>query len=117
VNPAALLTGSTRIHAKVIEEQCAYRTADPPFFVPNDKAQGSWTFAGRLNEDGTFKALDYKSLFSLGIGEGSAASWHLAREAGRAQRLSRYLSRKPARIRRRGQNRRRRSTRARQFSG
>jgi len=48
VNPAALLTGSTRIDAKVIEEQCAHRTADPPFVVPNDKAAGSWSLAGRL---------------------------------------------------------------------
>jgi len=43
-----LLTGSTRIDAKVIEEQCAHRTADPPFVVPNDKAAGSWSLAGRL---------------------------------------------------------------------
>lgn len=71
MNPAALLTGNRRVEAKVIEEQCAYKTADPPFFVPNDKANGSWTFAGRLNDDGTLQALDYQSVFSLGIGEGA----------------------------------------------
>ncbi|HUA36762.1 MAG TPA: hypothetical protein VMA09_24365 [Candidatus Binataceae bacterium] len=71
VNPAALLDDSTYVDAKVIDAQCAFRTADPPFLIPNDKSQTAWTFTGRLNEDGSFQALDYKSIFSLGIGEGA----------------------------------------------
>ncbi len=69
VNPTALLTGSSRVDAAVIEEQCMFHSADPLFFVPNEKAEGAWTFAGRMNKDGTFQALDYQSIFSLGIGE------------------------------------------------
>jgi hypothetical protein len=71
VNPAALLTGSSRVDATVIEEQCMFHSADPLFFVPNEKAEGAWTFAGRMNKDATFQALDYQSIFSLGIGEGA----------------------------------------------
>ncbi len=71
VNPASLLTNSSRIDAKVIEEQCRFHSADPLFFIPNAKSEGAWTFAGRMNEDGTFQALDYQSIFSLGIGEGA----------------------------------------------
>jgi hypothetical protein len=71
VSPASLLTGSSRVDARVIEEQCAFHSADPLFFIPNDKVEGAWTFAGRMNDDGTFQALDYQSIFSLGIGEGA----------------------------------------------
>jgi hypothetical protein len=71
VNPASLLTGSSRVDARVIEEQCAFHSADPLFFIPNEKSEGAWTFAGRMNDDGTFQALDYQSIFSLGIGEGA----------------------------------------------
>jgi hypothetical protein len=71
VTPAALLTGSSRVDAAVIEEQCEFHSADPLFFVPNEKSESAWTFAGRMNQDGTFQALDYQSIFSLGIGEGA----------------------------------------------
>jgi exonuclease VII small subunit len=74
MNPAALLE-SSRVEAKVIQEQCAMHTPDPVFFVFDDKLPG-WTFAGRLNPDGTFQVLDYKNALTFGLsGSEQVGTW------------------------------------------
>jgi hypothetical protein len=67
LGPAALLSGSNLVAGYLIEEQCAFDTADPPFLVPTVEAQKGWTFAGRLNQEQTLQALEYKSILTLGL--------------------------------------------------
>src|SRR5260370_19433380 len=49
--PAALIDGSTRVEADVIQDQCRFGTANPPYFVPTVDAQKNCSFTGRLNVD------------------------------------------------------------------
>jgi hypothetical protein len=74
MDPAALLDG-TPIEADVIQRQCAMKTPDPLFFIPSDKV-ANWTFAGRVNPDGTFQALDYKNILTFGLtGSEQVGTW------------------------------------------
>jgi len=66
-DPASLLSDSSRVEAGLIEEQCIFRRPDPPFLVPSLSAQKGWLFAGRLNQNSLFQALEYKSIFTLGL--------------------------------------------------
>ncbi len=65
VSPAALLTDSDRIRASIIQEQCMFQTPDPPFLVPS--LNQKWLFIGRLNQNQIIQALEYKSIFTLGL--------------------------------------------------
>jgi hypothetical protein len=65
VSPSALLADSSTVEKSLVQEQCLFHTADPPFLVPafNQK----WLFVGRINEGPTIQALEYRSLFTLGL--------------------------------------------------
>jgi hypothetical protein len=65
VSPSALLTDSPRIEASLMEEQCMFKTADPPFLVPSFNQK--WLFVGRMNQGSTIQALEYKSILTLGL--------------------------------------------------
>ena len=66
-DPAALLADSSRVEASLIEEQCLFHRPDPPFLVPTLTAHKGWLFAGRLDQNSLFQALEYKSIFTLGL--------------------------------------------------
>jgi hypothetical protein len=76
LSPASLLADSTLVEAYLIEEQCAFETADPPFMVPRFQDEKGWTFAGRLNQGQTMQALEYRSLLLLGLwGDQQLNAW------------------------------------------
>src|SRR5579875_272007 len=66
-DPASLLADSSRVEAELIEEKCTFHRPDPPFLVPSLSSQRGWLFAGRLNQNSLFQALEYKSIFTLGL--------------------------------------------------
>jgi hypothetical protein len=65
VSPSALLANSNTVEKSLVQEQCLFHSADPPFLVPafNQK----WLFVGRMNEGPTIQALEYRSLLTLGL--------------------------------------------------
>jgi hypothetical protein len=65
VSPSALLADSSTVEKSLVQEQCLFHSADPPFLVPafNQK----WLFVGRMNEGPTMQALEYRSLLTLGL--------------------------------------------------
>jgi hypothetical protein len=74
--PAALLAENSWLEGGVIGAQCYFKTADPLFFVPADD-QSTWRFAGRLNAENQFQALEYRNILTLGLGSGDVQlnSW------------------------------------------
>jgi hypothetical protein len=65
VSPSALLIDSRDVEKTLIQEQCIFHSADPPFLVPAFSQK--WMFVGRLNQGPTMEALEYKSLLTLGL--------------------------------------------------
>jgi hypothetical protein len=64
-SPSGLLADSSRIEASLIEEQCMFKTADPPFLVP--AFDQKWLFVGRMNQGPDIQALEYKTILTLGL--------------------------------------------------
>jgi hypothetical protein len=74
VSPSALLADSPRIEASVMQEQCMFKTADPPFLVPSFNQK--WLFVGRMNQGPTIQALEYKTILTLGLtGPQQLSAW------------------------------------------
>jgi hypothetical protein len=69
LSPASFLADNPWIEARVVHEQCYFKTPDPLFFVPNWNVP-KWTYAGRLNKEG-FQSLEYRSALTLGLTEGN----------------------------------------------
>jgi hypothetical protein len=65
ISPSALLADSSRIESSVMQEQCMFKTADPPFLVPSFNQK--WLFVGRMNQGPTIQALEYKTILTLGL--------------------------------------------------
>jgi hypothetical protein len=65
VSPSALLADSPQIETSLMREQCMFHTADPPFLVPSFNQK--WLFVGRMNQGPTMQALEYKTIFTLGL--------------------------------------------------
>lgn len=81
-SPAALLVASPSLDATIVDSQCRFRTADPPFLVPTTTANKWWTFNGRINEgkpDGSYtgdaQALEYRSWFGFGWPKQQLNTW------------------------------------------
>jgi hypothetical protein len=81
-SPAALLETSPSLDATIVDSQCRFRTADPPFLTPTTAANKWWTFNGRINEgkpDGSFlgdaQALEYRSWFGFGWPKQQLNTW------------------------------------------
>lgn len=81
-SPAALLDGNTSLDQTVVESQCEFRTADPPFLVPTTVANKNWTFNGRVNEGQSdhaigqdAQALEYRSWFGFGWPKQQLNTW------------------------------------------
>jgi hypothetical protein len=80
-SPAALLDGSTSLDATIVDSQCRFRTADPPFLVPTTIANKTWTFNGRVNSGQPDRvgrdaeALEYRSWFGLGTPKQQLNTW------------------------------------------
>ena len=69
MSPSALLAGSRDVEKALVQEQCMFHSANPPFLVP---ALGQkWLFIGRINQGPTLQALDYRSIFTLGLTSGA----------------------------------------------
>jgi hypothetical protein len=85
-SPAALLDGNSALDATIVNAQCRFRSADPPFLVPTTTANKSWTFTGRINEAakgdndylGDAQALEYRSWFGFGWPKQQLNSWPLS---------------------------------------
>jgi hypothetical protein len=65
VSPAALLADSGNVERSLIQEQCMFHSADPPFLVPAFSQK--WLFVGRMNQGPTIQALEYKTILTLGL--------------------------------------------------
>jgi hypothetical protein len=65
VSPSALLADSPQIENSLMREQCMFHSADPPFLVPSFNQK--WLFVGRMNQGPTIQALEYKTIFTLGL--------------------------------------------------
>jgi hypothetical protein len=81
-SPAALLVSSPSLDATIVDSQCRFRTADPPFLVPTTTANKWWTFNGRINEGkandsyiGDAQALEYRSWFGFGWPKQQLNTW------------------------------------------
>jgi hypothetical protein len=83
-SPAALLDGSTSVDETIVQSQCEFRTADPPFLVPTTVANKNWTFTGRVNVDEDqsdhalghdAQAVEYRSLFGFGWPKQQLNNW------------------------------------------
>ncbi len=80
-SPAALLDGSTSLDRIIVQSQCDFRTADPPFLVPTPAANKSWTFTGRVEKSKAADAgldaqsLEYRSWFGFGASKQQLNSW------------------------------------------
>jgi hypothetical protein len=81
-SPAALLDGSTSLDATILDSQCRFRTADPPFLVPTTIANKTWTFDGRVNSGDADRpvgrdaeALEYRSWFGFGTPKQQLNTW------------------------------------------
>lgn len=80
MSPAALLEESGQLDLAVVNEQCKFKSPDPPFLVPSEGAQKGWVFAGRLNDDGVLRemqAMEYRSFFGWGWPKQQLNSWPL----------------------------------------
>ena len=65
MSPSAVLAGSRDVEKALVQEQCMFHSANPPFLVP---ALGQkWVFIGRMNQGPTMQALNYRSIFTLGL--------------------------------------------------
>lgn len=65
MSPSALLAGSREVEKALVQEQCMFHSANPPFLVP---ALGQkWVFIGRMNQGPALQALNYRSIFTLGL--------------------------------------------------
>ena len=81
-SPSALLDGNPWLDATIVDSQCRFHTADPPFLVPTTIANKTWTFNGRINEGkrsegdaGDAQALEYRSWFGFGSPKQQLNSW------------------------------------------
>jgi hypothetical protein len=75
LSPPALLDGGTRVDAYVIEQQCRFRTPDPPFIAPHPVSAQGWTMVGRFNEDGYMQAVQYQSVWGFGYEKQQLNNW------------------------------------------
>ncbi len=73
ISPAALLDGSGRVESDIVQAQCEFHTADPPFVVPNDTM--GWAINGRLDPDRQMTVLEYRALFGLGPRKQQLNGW------------------------------------------
>ena len=74
VSPSALLSESSTIERSLVQEQCLFHSADPPFPVP--AFYQKWLFVGRINQGPTIQALEYRSLLTLGLsGTQKLSTW------------------------------------------
>jgi hypothetical protein len=71
LSPAALLAENPSLEGYIISEQCYFRTPDPLFLVPDEDRQINWMFAGRLNQDHNFNAVEYRNILTLGLMQGA----------------------------------------------
>ncbi len=79
-SPSALLDGSASMDRIIVQSQCEFRTADPPFLVPTAVANKNWTFPGRVEQAKTHfgddaEALEYRSWFGFGAAKQQLNSW------------------------------------------
>ena len=81
-SPAALLAGNPSLDTTIVDSQCRFRTADPPFLMPTTAANKWWTFNGRINEGkadnnfiGDAQALEYRSWFGFGWPKQQLNTW------------------------------------------
>lgn len=80
-SPSALLDGSTSLDQTIVQSQCDFRTADPPFLVPTTTANKNWTFTGRVEKSKTSdtgldaQSLEYRSWFGFGTSKQQLNSW------------------------------------------
>jgi hypothetical protein len=83
-SPSAILDGNTSLEQTIVESQCKFRSADPPFLVPNPTANKNWTFNGRINEAEQksqdlvsldAQALEYRSWFGFGVSKQQLNTW------------------------------------------
>jgi hypothetical protein len=65
VSPSALLTDSGNVEKALIQEQCMFHSADPPFLVPAFSQK--WLFVGHMNQGPTIQALEYRNILTLGL--------------------------------------------------
>jgi len=84
-SPAALLDGNAALESSIVQSQCNFRTADPPFLVPTNVANKNWTFYGRVNEGKSdhsvgedAQALEYRSWFGFGWPKQQLNTWPLS---------------------------------------
>jgi hypothetical protein len=80
MSPAALLEENGQLDLAIMNEQCKFRSPDPPFLVPSEAAQKGWIFAGRLNDDGKLRemeSMEYRSFFGFGWSKQQLNSWPL----------------------------------------
>jgi hypothetical protein len=84
-SPAALMDGNTALEQSIVQSQCDFHTADPPFLVPTNVANKNWTFYGRVNEGKSdhalgqdAQALEYRSWFGLGWPKQQLNTWPLS---------------------------------------
>ena len=80
MSPAALLEENGQLDLAIMNEQCKFRSPDPPFLVPSEAAQKGWIFAGRLNDDGKLRemeSMEYRSFFGFGWPKQQLNSWPL----------------------------------------
>jgi hypothetical protein len=79
-SPSALLDGSTSLDDVIVQSQCDFRTAAPPFLVPTTVANKSWTFTGRVEvpSPGKSKKMRSRSNIVVGSGSGPASSNSIA---------------------------------------
>ena len=71
MSPAALLTDHSGIENSIRHEQCYFKTPDPMFFVPEEGTNPTWTLTGKLDPDRHFHSAEYRSVLTLGLGEGT----------------------------------------------
>lgn len=82
-SPAALLDENTSLERTILDSQCRFRSADPPFLVPSLNANKLWTFYGRIEEAESksdkpasiAEALEYRSWFGLGTPKQQLNTW------------------------------------------
>lgn len=85
-SPAVLLDGNTSLERTILASQCRFRSADPPFLVPNPSANKTWTFNGRIQEAKSksdepaldAQALEYRSWFGFGSPKQQLNTWPVA---------------------------------------
>jgi hypothetical protein len=73
-SPSALLADSGNVEKSLVQEQCMFHSADPPFLVPTFNQK--WLFVGHMNQGPTIQALEYRSIFTLGLsGPQQLSAW------------------------------------------